>query len=141
MISHPHDMMATPVTGPVLAGLLSRSSADDVLRAAFVEADSRNVPLTVLIAASLAGDATVPESIERWTEKFPRVTVAVSVASGVDPAITMTAATGGSCLAVLPPPVDALESALLRAVTRRSRCPVLTAGRSPKSPVGQLCGR
>jgi len=132
MISHPYDVMAAPVAGPVLAGLLSRSSADDVLRAALAEADRRGVPLTVLIAASLADDAAVPESIERWAEKYPRVTVTMSVAPGVDPAITLTAATGGSCLAVLPAPVDALESALLRAVARRSHCPVLTAAVAPE---------
>ncbi|MBM2616340.1 hypothetical protein JIG36_12310 [Actinoplanes sp. LDG1-06] len=129
MTTFPYDVSTPTVDNPVLAGLFSPASADDVLRAAFAEADRRRAPLTVLIAAPAAVDTGLPDAIERWAEKYPAVALTVSKSSAVDPAIFVTAATGGCCLAVLPAPVTTLESALVSAVTRRSRCPVLTAGR------------
>ncbi|WP_127508585.1 hypothetical protein [Actinoplanes solisilvae] len=127
MISHSREPCVPTGQGPVLAAILSVLSADDVLRTAFTEADHRCVPLVVQMSAGVTGDETLTESIERWAEKYPHVPFSLSVARGIDPAITLTAATAGSALAVLPAPANTFEAALLRAVTRRARCPVLTA--------------
>jgi hypothetical protein len=127
MISHSREACAPTGQGPVLAAILSALSADDVLRTAFTEADRRCVPLIVQMTAGETGDEALTESIERWAEKYPHVPFTLSVVRGIDPAITLAAATAGSALAVLPAPANTFEAALLRAVTRRARCSVLTA--------------
>lgn len=123
MNSHPHDASATTGRGPVLAGILSAASADDVLRTAFDRAELGDVPLIVL----LADGGQLPGSVAYWAARHPRVVTTVSVAHGVDPAIALTAATGRAGVAVLPAAADAQEAAVLKAVTRRARCPVMTA--------------
>ncbi|GID32365.1 hypothetical protein C8E87_0309 [Paractinoplanes brasiliensis] len=136
MNSHPHDASATTGRGPVLAGILSAASADDVLRTAFDRAELGDVPLIVL----LAGGGEPPGSVAYWAGQHPRVVTSVSVPHGVDPAIALTAATGRAGLAVLPAAADAQEAAVVRAVTRRARCPVLTAtagGAGERAPGNQ----
>jgi hypothetical protein len=114
--------------GPVLAGILAASTAEDVLRHAFGEAQHRAVALRVM-AAGLAPDdePIVTELVERWAGKYPDVPVSVSVHSVVDAAITMTAATRRCGLAVLARPSDARTAAVVRAVIRRASCPVVLA--------------
>jgi len=114
------------MTGPVLAGILAVSSAEEVLRLAFDEAQDRAVAVWVVAAGPAGGDETELSGIvERWSGKFPDVAVTVSARSGVDPAITLTAATRTCGLAVLARPSDAYATTLVRAVARRSGCPVV----------------
>ena len=114
------------MTGPVLAGILAVSSAEDVLRLAFDEAQGRAVAVRVVAAGLPAGDeAELSAVVDRWSGKYPEVTVAVSVPRAVDPAITLTAVTRTCCLAVLTRPMNARATALIGAVARRSGCPVV----------------
>ncbi len=116
------------MSGPVLAGILTASSADDVLRHAFDEAQRRVVALRVVAADLDPGDeATLSELVDRWAGKYPDVPVSVSVHSVVDAAITITAATRCCGLAVLTRPIDARTAAVLRAVARRASCPIIAA--------------
>jgi len=114
------------MTGPVLAGILAVSSAEDVLRLAFDEAQGRAVAVWVMAAGPAGEDeAELSGIVERWSGKFPDVAVTVSARSGVDPAIALTAATRTCSLAVLARPTDAYATALAGAVARRSGCPVV----------------
>jgi hypothetical protein len=110
------------MTGPVLAGLLTPASAEDVLRLAFDEAQDRVVGVRVVATADEAEPSGI---VERWSGKYPEVPVTVSVLRAIDPAITLTAATRSCCLAVLPRPADTRATALIGAVARRSGCPVV----------------
>jgi len=114
------------MTGPVLAGILTASTAEEVLRRAFDEAQHRAVALRV-VAAGLDPDdePMVSQLVERWAGKYPEVPVSASLHSVVDAAITMTAATRRCGLAVLTRPGDARTSAVVRAVIRRASCPVV----------------
>ncbi|MFF5289472.1 hypothetical protein [Paractinoplanes globisporus] len=115
-------------SGPVLAGILSMASAEDVLRQAFDEAQIRSVSLLVLFAGLRPGDeADLSDLVTRWAGKHPDVPVSVTVRNAVDPAIAMTAATRCCCLAVLARPADARATAVVRAVARRAGCPLTTA--------------
>ena len=110
------------MTGPVLAGLLTVASAEDVLRLAFDEAQDRAVAVRVVTAGD---DAELSSIVDRWSGKYPEVPVTLSAPPAVDPAFTLTAATRSCCLAVLPRPADARATALIAAVARRSGCPVV----------------
>lgn len=114
--------------GPVLAGILTASSAEDVLRHAFDEAQRRAVALRV-VAAGLDPDdePMLSELVDRWAGKYPEVPVSASVHSIVDAAITITAATRCCGLAVLTRPGDTRTTAVVRAVARRASCPVVVA--------------
>jgi hypothetical protein len=116
------------MTGPVLAGILAVSSAEDVLRLAFDEAQERAVAVRVLAPGLPAEDeGELSAVVERWSGKYPEVPVAVSAPRVVDSAITLTAAGRSCCLVVLARPTDAYATALVGAVARRSRCPVVVA--------------
>jgi hypothetical protein len=111
--------------GPVLAGILTVASAEDVLRLAFDEADSRVAALRVVTAGLPPGaDAELSDLVTRWAAKYPDIPVTVAARHVVDPAITLTAATLGCCLAVLPGSTGARAAAVVRAVARRASCPV-----------------
>jgi hypothetical protein len=116
------------MTGPVLAGILAASTAEEVLRHAFDEAQHRAVALRV-VAAGLDPDdePALSELVERWAGKYPDVPVSVAVRGVVDPAITLTAATRHCGLAVLARPGDARTAAVVRAIARRASCPVVIA--------------
>lgn len=112
---------------PVLVCLLGESPSDEILRFSFDEALSRETALDVLLtgpASSTEEDVLVLDVIERWAEKYPTVPVTTRVRRGVDAAVTLTAATRGHSLAVLPVPANARTAAVLVAVSRRTHCPV-----------------
>ncbi|MCU7731133.1 hypothetical protein ODJ79_46115 [Actinoplanes sp. KI2] len=112
-------------TGAVLAGILAISSAEDVLRLAFDEAQDHGVAVRVMAAGLTDADEDELSGIvQRWSGKYPDVAVTLSSRCVLDPAITLTAATRTCCLAVLAHPTDAYATALVRAVARRSGCPV-----------------
>jgi len=116
--------------GPVVAGILAVASAEDVLRHGFAAADDRGVRLHVLVAAPAATAGPVAELrdlIERWTEKYPGVPVMVSIRAGLDAAIVLAAAARGSGLLVVAEPRDARESAVVQALTRRTRGSLVVA--------------
>ena len=109
------------MNGAVLAGILAVASADDVLRLAFDEAQHRGVELRVVAAGA---DTDLSESVDRWSAKFPDVPVSVAPCHGIDPAITLAAASRTCCLAVLARPADARATAVVLAVARRAGCPL-----------------
>lgn len=106
-------------TGAVVAGILDAASADDVLRSAFPEARRRGAPLLVVITAA------VPVPVEPWAGKYPDVPLTVVDRHRLDPAIGLAAAARGGALLVTAEPAAPRDAAVLRAVTRRVRCPVV----------------
>jgi len=118
---------------PVVAGILAVASAEDVLRHGFEAAGDRGVWLHVLVAGPAAAAGPVDELfdlIELWSEKYPAVPVTVRVRAGLDAAIVLAAAARGGEL-VLAEPHGPREDAILRALRRRVRCPVVVVrGRS-----------
>lgn len=120
--------------GPVVAGILAVGPAEDVLRHGFEAAGDRGVPLHVQVAgpaatADPAGE--LPEMIERWAGKYPAVPVTVSVRAGLDAVIVLAAATHGGDLLVVAEPRDARETAIVRALARRARCPLIVLAGHP----------
>lgn len=116
--------------GPVVAGILAVVSAEDVLRHGFEAAHDRDVPLHVLVAgpAAVTGPVDdVHEVIERWTDKYPVVPVTVSVRPGLDAAIVLAATTSGGGLLVVAEAHGSREDAIIRALRRRVRCPLVIA--------------
>ncbi|MEV4346455.1 hypothetical protein AB0J83_18465 [Actinoplanes sp. NPDC049596] len=118
------------VQGPVVAGILAEQSAEDVLRVAFPEAQGRDVPLRVVVAGAAASFAAtgVPETIERWGEKYPGVECTVAVRAGLDAAVTLVAGARGSALMVVGKPVNRRDAAVLQAVRHRLSCPLRVLG-------------
>jgi hypothetical protein len=111
--------------GPVLAGILSATTAEDVLRYGFDEAQRRAAPLRVLVAEPATADlGRLIETISRWAEKYPDVASVVSVRTGLDAAIALAAGARGCGLIVVAETADARTEAVLRAVARRVRCPL-----------------
>jgi hypothetical protein len=114
------------VPGPVLAGILTVTSAEDVLSLAFDDARRRSAPLRVLAAGLPAADQNLlADLVGRWAEKYPEVPVVTVVRGALDPAITLAAETHSCCLAVVTAPDDARGAAVIGAVQRRARCPVV----------------
>ncbi|MET3421075.1 hypothetical protein BJ973_000287 [Actinoplanes tereljensis] len=102
------------------------TSAEDVLRVAFDEAERRTVPLRVVASVLSEGDRLVlGDVLECWSGKYPGVSVSTSVRGDLDPAICLTAATRTCCLAVLSAPGDARTAAAVAAVARRASCPLV----------------
>lgn len=121
---------AGPSAGPVLAGILATSSAEDVLRCAFAEAQRRDVTLHVLATGpspTAEEEATVGDLVDRWAEKYPAVRVTLSRRHGVDAAITLSGASRRCGLVVVAEPADGHDAAVVRALTRRARCPLMVA--------------
>jgi hypothetical protein len=119
---------ACAAAGPVLAGILAARPAEDVLRCAFAEAQRRDVALHVLLAgpASAAGEEIlVRDLVDRWAEKYPAVPVTVSVRHDVDAAITLTGASRRCGLVVVAEPADSHDAAVVQALSRRARCPLM----------------
>lgn len=115
-------------TGPVLAGILALPSAEDVLRSAFDQAHDRTAGLRVLAAGLGPVDTEeLTVLVDKWAGKFPDVPVSVSAQGAIDPAITVTAATRDCAVAVLGRPAGVRAAAVVRAIKRRARCPVLLA--------------
>jgi hypothetical protein len=121
----------------VLACLLGSPIDEAVLRVAFAEAERRAVSLRVVAAGPAAADAQSVDLIERWAEKYPAVPVITMIRPGLDPAVVLTAATRGQGLAVVPKPSDAKSEAALRALARRTHCPLIIAAEAP-SPVATV---
>jgi len=120
----------TEPAGPVLAGILAGSSAEDVLRCAFAEARRRAEPLRVLLtgpAPAADEDLHLRDLIERWAEKYPAVSVTVAVRHDVDAAITLTGASRHCGLLVVAQHADGRDAAVVQALTRRAHCPVMVA--------------
>ena len=118
---------AAATQGPVLAGLLAPTDADDVLRRAFPEAERRATTLIVLAAGAAAtrvAEPDVREAVARWSEKYPGVPVTVTRRPVFDAAVALTAGTTGCALAVLAGPGDARTAAIVASVARRAHCPV-----------------
>jgi len=131
------------VAGPILAGVLSVRGADDVLRRCFSEARRRQVGVRVLLAGpqAVAGeDALLRKLVDRWAGTYPDVPVSVAVRSGLDAAITLTAATRRCGLTVLAEPADAQQTAVVQAVARRAYCPliVVTPGLEIAEPAASV---
>jgi hypothetical protein len=114
-------------TGPVVAAVIGAASADPVLRAAFAEADRRQASVEVLaVGADQAHDGVaLDDQVQRWAEKYPAVTVTVSARRALDAAITLTAASRTAAVLVTDPSGGPIASAVVRAVRRRTGCPVL----------------
>jgi hypothetical protein len=80
-------------------------------------------------------DVLLADLIERWSDKYPAVPVITSMRRSLDAAVVLCAATSDCGLAVAPYSADARTAALLLAVSRRARCPlVLVGGEATQSP-------
>jgi len=116
------------MTGPVLAGILSVRTAEEVLSLAFDEAQDHAVAVWVVAAGLPAEDEDeLSAVVGRWSGKYPDVAATVSARQAIDPAIVLTAASRVCSLAVLARPTNVFTTALIGAVERRSGCPVLLA--------------
>jgi hypothetical protein len=114
--------------GPVLAGILTAASAEEVLRSAFEAAQDHATTLLVMPAGlEPEAEAALSDLVDRWATKYPEVPVAVAMHSDIDPAIVIAGATRCCCLAVLARPADARAAAVLGAVARRAHCPLMLA--------------
>jgi hypothetical protein len=125
---------ACVTAGPVLAGILAIRSAEDVLRCAFAEAQRRDVALHVLAAGpppAAGEEAMVRDLVDRWAEKYPAVPVTFSRRHGVDAAITLAGAGRRCGVVVVAEPADGHDAAVVRALIRRTDCPLTVA--SPPS--------
>jgi len=114
--------------GPVLAGILAVTTAEEVLRLAFDQARLRGVPVRVLAAGHAPEEEPeLREIAGRWAGKYPEVPFSVTFRAAVDPAISLAAAARGCGLAVLCAPPGARAGAVIRAVAHRAACPILVA--------------
>ncbi|MFC3742252.1 hypothetical protein [Paractinoplanes deccanensis] len=120
----------------ILAGILDSRTADDVLRAAFPEAQRREMPLRVLLAGAAAApeQTGVRETVERWSGKYPGVACAVTAHPGLDAAITLAAGARRCVLVMTAEPAGARDAAVLRAVRRRLPCPLTTVAAGAARP-------
>jgi hypothetical protein len=130
--------------GPVLAAILTTTAAEDVLRRCFAEARDRTVGVRVLLAgpAPAAGeDVLLSDLVDRWAEKYPDVPVTIAARSGLDAAITLTAATRRCVLVVVAEPADTHEAAVVQALARRAYCPLVVVTPHPKVAEPAVDGR
>jgi len=116
--------------GPVLVGLLGAAPAEAALRYAFAEADLRGTGLVVTLTGDVPPEdaAQQLEVVRRWSEKYPDVPVTTAIRRRIDPAVTLVAASGAGALLVLERAADPAGAALVGAVSRRARCPVVVTG-------------
>jgi hypothetical protein len=111
---------------PVLACILAVTTAEEVLRRGFDEAQRRATHLRLLVAEPAAADLdSLSELVQLWSEKYPDVARTVSARPGLDAAITLTAAARDCILVVVAEPGDARTAAVVRAATRRVHCPLV----------------
>jgi hypothetical protein len=116
-------------TGPVVTGFLGTAPAEAALRYAFGEADHRGVALLVILTGVVppGEDACQLEVVRRWAEKYTDVAVTTSIRRRIDPAVVLTAASRGVGLLVVQQPENTATAAVVEAVSRRARCPVVIA--------------
>ena len=113
---------------PVLVGIIGMSpAADAALRVGFAYAEARGATLRVVCvgAASVDDDAFLIDLVDRWAEKYPRVTVTFSVRRAIDAAVTLAAAARSCGLLVVPASGEPGVAAVTKALVRRSGCPVV----------------
>lgn len=121
--------MSREPIGPVLVGVLGTAPAEAALRYAFAEADHRGAGLLVILAGEVSpeDDADQVEVVRRWAEKYSDVAVTTSIRHRIDPAVVLAAASHGGGLLVVQHPEDTATAAVVDAVSRRARCPVVVA--------------
>lgn len=123
-------MPGPEMPGPVVAGILAVTSAEDVLRHGFEAAQDRDVPLRVLVAGPAASAAEeLHDVFERWAGKHPDVPATVSVRGVLDAVVVLAAAAQEGALLVVAESHDPREEAVVRALRRRIRCPLAIAAR------------
>lgn len=117
--------------GPVLLGVIDAGLEETATGEAFAAADDRGVALVVVVTAvAPAGeDRAVAESIDRWSQKYPDVAVTIGIRRDIDAVVTLAAASRGCAILVVSEPSNARSVALVRALSRRARCPVVVAAR------------
>ena len=120
------DLPGTP-DGPVLAGIVGPSDADRVLRWALEVAERHGLPVRVLAVGRVpaAAEVALADQVARWAEKYPGVPVSCTAGRVLDAAVVLTAASGDAGLLVLEDCGGPIMPALIRAIRRRARCPVL----------------
>jgi len=116
-----------PPNGPILAGIIGPAGADRVLRRALDEAGQHGLPVRVLAVGRMppVAEVALADQVARWSEKYPDVPVSFAVSRVLDAAVVLTAASGDAGLLVLEDPGGPPTPALIRAIRRRARCPVL----------------
>jgi hypothetical protein len=108
-------------------GFLGAGQQEEALRHAFAEADDRGAALRVLLTGDVPADdeARQTDLVHRWSEKYPDVPVTTAVRRGLDPAVILVAAARDCGLLIVQQPASPAAAALVAAVSRRARCPVV----------------
>jgi nucleotide-binding universal stress UspA family protein len=113
--------------GTVLVGVIGTAPAETAMRVALDWADACGAAVRVVCTGSarVADDVFLHDLVDRWSEKYPRVYVTTRICRTIDAAVTLTAATRSGSLLVLTGSTEPAVAAVIAAVTRRSRCPVV----------------
>lgn len=128
--------------GPVLLGVIDAGLEEAAIGEAFAAADDRGVALFVVVTAEapVGQDRHVTEAIERWSEKYPGVVVTTGIRRDIDAVVTLAAASRGCAILVVQEPSSARSVALMRALSRRVRCPVVVAARESTIQAALMAG-
>jgi len=136
-----HTDLPGPLDGPILVGIVGPADADRVLRRALDEAEQHGLPVRVLAVgrASEAAEAALADQVARWSEKHPEVPVSFAASRVLDAAVTLAAASGNAGLLVVEDAGGPVMPALVRAIRRRARCPVMVLARAVRDGRQQHC--
>jgi hypothetical protein len=117
--------------------VIGTAPAEAAVRVALHRADAGGAAVRVVCTgpASAADDVFLRDLVDRWSEKYPRVHVTTRIRRTIDAAVTLTAAARSGTLLVLTGSPEPAVAAVIAAVARRSRCPVIVPAELPEGVV------
>ncbi len=137
IVHRPLDTSAdVPLPRPVLVAVAEVAGSEPQVEFAFAEAALRGAPLIAMHVWSVPRDRgredaerILTEALDRWSEKYPEVTVYLAVRHSLDVPVALSAASRSAQLAVVgarrrPGLAAPAMGSVAQAMVRRAGCPV-----------------